>query len=137
MNISPRTTTQVIQHFEYVAEYLKVPSNESENDHLIELLRALKTKIRQENNPNIKLFINLVMEKIEAYEKNIYPIKPLKSYEMLAFLMDQHGLSQSDLPEIGSQSHVSKILSGKRNLTRLQIDALSKKFHVSPAIFYE
>jgi len=30
--------------------------------------------------------------------------------------MDQHGLTQSDLPEIGSQGVVSEILSGKREL---------------------
>lgn len=32
-------------------------------------------------------------------------------------LMDQYGLTLSDLPEIGSKSMVSRVLSGKRKLT--------------------
>jgi HTH-type transcriptional regulator/antitoxin HigA len=60
----------------------------------------------------------------------------LDSAEVLAFLMEQNNLTQSELPEIGSQSHVSKVLSGERNLTRDQIGDLSKRFGVSPAVFY-
>ncbi len=36
---------------------------------------------------------------------------------MLAFLMEERGLGQTDFPEIGSQSLISKILSGERKLT--------------------
>jgi len=42
---------------------------------------------------------------------------------------------KSDLPEIGTQSHISKILSGERNLTKDQIGLLAKRFGVSPAVF--
>jgi HTH-type transcriptional regulator/antitoxin HigA len=54
---------------------------------------------------------------------------------MLRFLMEEHSLKQSDLPEIGSQSLVSEILSGKRELNVRQIRALAKRFGVSPAAF--
>jgi HTH-type transcriptional regulator / antitoxin HigA len=137
MNTSPRTTFRIIHHFEYIAEYLRLPSNEAENQRLIQLVRALKTIMEERKDPNVALLIDLVMEKIQAYEKSAYPIKPLKAHEMLAFLMEQHNLLQKDLPEIGSQSHVSKLLSGKRNLTHIQIDMLSKRFHISPAVFYK
>lgn len=60
-----------------------------------------------------------------------------KSYiDVLKFLMNEHDLSQSDLPEIGSQSLVSKILKGERKLTADQIGRLAGRFHVSPAVFY-
>ncbi|MFW0859011.1 MAG: helix-turn-helix domain-containing protein [Dehalococcoidia bacterium] len=49
--------------------------------------------------------------------------------------MDEHGLTQSELPEIGSQGVVSEILSGKRELNVRHIHALAKRFHVSPAVF--
>jgi hypothetical protein len=45
------------------------------------------------------------------------------------------GLQQADLPEVGSQSVVSEILNGKRDLNVRQIRALVKRFHVSPAVF--
>ena len=36
--------------------------------------------------------------------------------EVLRSLMEAHGLTQSELPEIGSQGVVSEILSGEREL---------------------
>ena len=55
---------------------------------------------------------------------------------MIRFLMEQHGLTQSDLPEIGTQGVVSEILRGKRELNTRQISELSSRFHVSPAVFF-
>jgi hypothetical protein len=58
-----------------------------------------------------------------------------KSDKLGQFLMQQHGLKQGDLTEIGSQGVVSEILSGKRELNIRQIRALSERFRVSPATF--
>jgi len=55
---------------------------------------------------------------------------------MPKFLMEQHGLTQGDLPEIGSQGVVSEILRGKRELNVRQIGALSKRFHLPPDVFF-
>ena len=49
--------------------------------------------------------------------------------------MEAHGLTQSELPEIGSQGVVSEILSGERDLNVRQIRRLAKRFGVSPAVF--
>lgn len=51
--------------------------------------------------------------------------------------MEQHGLRQSDIPELGSQSVVSEILSGKRKMNVRQIGVLAKRLSVSPAVFLE
>ena len=55
--------------------------------------------------------------------------------EALKFLMEQHGLKQGDLKEIGSQGVVSEILTGKRELNIRQVRALSERFGVSTATF--
>lgn len=55
---------------------------------------------------------------------------------VLRLLMDQHNLGVSDLPEVGSKSLVSKILNQHRQLTREHIDLLSKRFSISPALFF-
>ncbi len=55
--------------------------------------------------------------------------------EMLRILMEQHGLAQSDLPEVGSQGVVSEILAGKREMNVRQVRALAETFRVSPAVF--
>ena len=51
--------------------------------------------------------------------------------------MEQHGLSQSDLPEIGSQGVVSETLAGRRMLNARQIAALVARFGVSADLFIE
>ena len=56
--------------------------------------------------------------------------------DVLSYLMEEHSLSQSDLPEVGSQGVVSEILNGKRKLNVRQIEALAKRFKVSPATFF-
>lgn len=53
----------------------------------------------------------------------------------LRFLMEQHRLTQSDLPEVGTQGVVSEILRGKRELNVRQIRALSSRFHVPASVF--
>ena len=56
---------------------------------------------------------------------------------VLRTLMEQHELGVADLPEIGSKSLVSKILNERdRQLTRQHIDALRRRFNISPALFF-
>ena len=76
---------------------------------------------------------------IENYEKVRFPktSKAVSGAEMLAFLMEQHGLSQADVSkELGGQPNVSAILAGKRKLNARQIEALARRFSVSPAVFF-
>ncbi len=75
--------------------------------------------------------VGLVAERVREYESRVHPW-PLASTpaSRLAFLMDQHGLRQSDLPEIGAQSVVSEVLSGKRALNLRQTKALARRFSV-------
>lgn len=50
--------------------------------------------------------------------------------------MAQHGLGQSDLAEVATQSVISEILSGKRQLNIRHIKALSERFKVSADTFF-
>ncbi len=72
---------------------------------------------------------------IERYEAEHVRIPAAKPTAVLKFLMQQHGLKQSDLPEIGSQGVVSEVLADKRVLNARQIKQLAKRFGVSPAVF--
>ena len=85
-------------------------------------------------------FIKALGTLIGDYERTAYPDwvkRTTKGHEALAFLMEQGGLKQSDLSkELGGQSVVSSILSGRRFLNLKQIKALAKRFGVSPAVFF-
>ena len=63
------------------------------------------------------------------------PIKGGTPAALLATLMDEHDLNQSELPEVGSQGVVSEILNGKRDLNLRQISALSKRFGIPQRLF--
>jgi HTH-type transcriptional regulator/antitoxin HigA len=54
---------------------------------------------------------------------------------VLKYLMEEHGLRQTDMRELGSQGVVSEILAGKRALNLRQVRALSARFAISPAVF--
>jgi len=72
---------------------------------------------------------------IENYENTHLDIPQASPAEVLKFLMEEHGLKQTDLVEIGSQGVVSEILAGKREINTRQIKKLSERFGVSPAVF--
>jgi HTH-type transcriptional regulator/antitoxin HigA len=72
---------------------------------------------------------------IRAYEEQYHSMPTASGAETLRFLMEQHHLSQRDLPEVGSQGVLSEIINGKRELNVRQIRALAARFHVSPAVF--
>jgi HTH-type transcriptional regulator/antitoxin HigA len=72
---------------------------------------------------------------IHAYEEAHHPMPAVTGAEMLGYLMDEHGLTQADLPEVGSQGVVSELLSGKRELNVRQIRGLVKRFGVAPGVF--
>lgn len=93
-----------------------------------------------------KQLIELLETSIERWEDGAYEFADLNKavagiepgIAALKTLMSQHRLGAADLPELGSKSNVSKLLNaakGKR-LTRQHIEALSKRFGVSPALFF-
>lgn len=88
----------------------------------------------QENHPLADLAETLALA-IAAYEEIHVLVQDTSGPAVLRTLMDEHGLSQSNLPEIGSQGVVSEILSGKRDLNVRQIAGLAARFGVSPAVF--
>ena len=81
-------------------------------------------------------FLEVLGTLVESYESDRVHIKDATGRGVLKFLMEEHGLTQSDLPEVGSQGVVSEILHGQRELNTRQIKALSKRFGVSPAAFF-
>lgn len=57
---------------------------------------------------------------------------------VLRALMDQYNLNTTDFKEeIGGKSMVSMVLSGNRQLSKEHIEALSRRFKISPALFFD
>ena len=109
--------------------------NEKHYKKLVATLEALLDETAgNERHPAMGL-ADIVGDLIEGYEAEHHPLKPATGLQALKFLMDQHGLKQGDLGEIGSQGVVSEILAGKRDLNIRQVRALTGRFGVSAATF--
>jgi HTH-type transcriptional regulator/antitoxin HigA len=80
--------------------------------------------------------IDLLTLLVTDYESKGRTVPEVSPIEVLRYLMDRHNLSQRDLVDvIGSNSLVSRILSGERNLTVAHMHTLTQKFHVAPSVF--
>lgn len=55
--------------------------------------------------------------------------------DMIRHLMEQHGLTGSDLPEIGDRTVVSRVLRGERKLNVEQIARLAERFRMDAHVF--
>ena len=81
--------------------------------------------------------IDLLTLLIERYEEENYKLPNASPVEVLKFLLEQHGLKQRDLAaDLGGESVVSEVLSGRRKLNTTHIKRLSTRFHVSPSVFF-
>lgn len=81
--------------------------------------------------------LEITSELIRADDLEHYDVPDAKPQALLSFLMEQHELKQSDLPEVGNQSVVSQILSGTRQHNVRQINSLAKRFKIPAGVFFE
>ena len=109
---------------------------EADYDKAVEMLNQLLDEVGDDESHPLFNFLEVLGTLIESYEEDHVKIPDVPAREVLKYLMEEHGLTQADLSEIGSQGVVSEILRGKRELNTRQIKALSKRFSVSPAVFF-
>ncbi len=112
-----------------------VPHSEKEYQALVKTLDNLIDEVGNKQNHKLAPVMETIGNLIENYETQEYKINESSPIEALKYLMQEHGLKQSDLKEIGSQGVVSEILTGKRTLNIEQVKKISNKFHVSPLVF--
>lgn len=128
-------TIQEIQpHWTAIRSYLSIRNGE-DYDRAVEQMNTLIDIVGTNEDHPMYEFLDTMGTLIHAYEQMNYPMPQESGAEVLRYLMEEHGLRQADLPEVGTQGVVSEILNGYRQLNVRQIQELAKRFHVSPAIF--
>lgn len=131
MNIA---TENIREHWNPISHLFSISSDE-EYDKAVEFLNSLLDEIGIDERHPLYGLLDTLGTVIHAYEEKNYPMPDSDSIEMLCFFMDEHGLTPSDFPEIGSEKTVSDIISGRKELSVKHIRELAERFHVSPAIF--
>lgn len=127
-------TNDLQVHWQNISPLLTI-RNEREYNAAVKRLNALLDEFGSNEKHPLYGLLDTLGTLIEVYEEENYPIPQADSVGVLRFLMEEHALTQSDLPEVGSQGVVSEILNGKRELNVRQIRALAKRFKVSVAAF--
>lgn len=127
-------TPKIKQQWVEIAPYLTI-NNDLEYNQAVARLNSLIDELGTNTAHPLYTFLDTLGIVIEAYEEQHYPISDSSGVDMLLHFMDEYSLSQSDLPEIGSQGVVSEIINGKRELNIRQIRALAKRFNIAPGVF--
>ena len=127
-------TRDVQAHWTSISPLLSI-RNEREYDMAVKRVNGLLDEIGTNERHPLYGLLDTLGTLVHAYEEKCHPMPASNGAETLRFFMEEHGLAQSDLPEVGSQGVVSEILNGKRELNLRQIRALANRFGVSPAAF--
>ena len=121
-------------HWMNVAPLLTI-RNEREYNAAVKRLNELLDEIGDNEKHALYSLLDTLGTLVHTYEEEHYPISDVTGTDALRFLMDEHGMTQSDLSDVGSQGVISEILNGKRELNVRQVRLLAKKFKVSSAVF--
>jgi HTH-type transcriptional regulator/antitoxin HigA len=133
-----------LSFFETSQQAIEIKEDE-DYQFALELLEQLMTKAEDREGEPLLYLIDIIAYAIEQYEDNLESVKRFvqkvdtidPGVSTLRVLIDQYGLTYSDLKdEIGSKSLVSQILSGSKSLTKAHVAKLSKRFNITPQLFF-
>lgn len=123
-------------HWSAIAPVLTI-RNEEEYEQAIERLNDLIDEIGTNQQHPLYHLLDTLGTLIEVYEADHYEIPNCSGSDVLAYLMEEHQLSLSDLPEIGSSETIEAILNQDIALTLSQVQQLAQRFKVQPQVFFD
>lgn len=126
---------QAVDHWRYIAPLLSKPESEEDHQTLLEALDEIVDVVGDDEFHPLAGLMNQLGTLVLEYENEHMPMSESTGADALKFLMEQHGLGQSDLADIAPQSVISEILNGKRQLNIRHIQALCTRFGVSSDTF--
>jgi HTH-type transcriptional regulator/antitoxin HigA len=132
MNAALKTA---VTYWPRVAPVLKPARSRADYEQLVIALDYVLDAGGADEKHPLALLADYLGNLVSEYETARLPIKEMSVPDLLRELMDRHGLTQSQLPEIGPQSVVSAVLSGKRALNVRQISRLARRFKFPADVF--
>ena len=127
-------TTKTVKRFS-LSELLRRPEDEDDYDALVSAIDELLEITGDDESHPLMSLVDIMGDWIEEWDRTHHPMAKASGEEVLGYMMREHGLTQSDLPGVGTQSVVSEILSGKRKLNLRQIRWLAERFNVPIDVF--
>ncbi|KPG83240.1 helix-turn-helix domain-containing protein [Pseudomonas sp. RIT-PI-o] len=127
-------TTKTVKRFS-LSELLRRPEDEDDYDALVAAIDELLEITGDDESHPLMSLVDIIGDWIEEWDRTHHPMAKASGEEVLGYMMREHGLTQSDLPGVGTQSVVLEILSGKRKLNLRQIRWLAERFNVPIDVF--
>lgn len=132
------------QAFMATAQPLLDIENDEQYEAALETLEQVLESASDTLDDPLNPLIDMLSQAVERYESRDEALVSFveeaggipADIALLRTLMKQHHLTGSDLPEIGDKTMVSKVLNGKRTLSRQAIEKLSERFSLRPAMFF-
>ena len=120
----------------FVAEIPVCPiRSDADYDRMVSLMNQLLDVVGDDASHPLAPVLALIGDQVEGYDTDHFAIPRSEPREVLRFLLNQHGLKQSDLGDLVAQPNVSAILNGHRSISRTLAKALAQRFNVSVEVF--
>jgi HTH-type transcriptional regulator / antitoxin HigA len=122
----------------YIQLLQKFPPRTITNDQQLEATQEVIDSLldRAELTPEESDYLNVLGTLVFDYEQKNETITDIYGVELLKVLIAERNLRQKDLiPVFKTESIISDILNGKRQLTVRHIQELAQFFNLSPAVF--
>lgn len=132
MNYNPKIYGQLL-----VDAVPGIIADDEEYERTELIFNGLINKGEENLSPEEYRLFELIANLLEEYENRVVPrIVGTAPAETLRFLMQQNDLKQTDLDDIfGSQAVVSKVLNGKRSISKAQAKRLAERFMMTSDAF--
>ncbi|WP_052351601.1 helix-turn-helix domain-containing protein [Deinococcus pimensis] len=135
--MTTQTLLETWTHLDRIAhEYLAPITNDEQHARALDLLGEVWAQVGASSDHPLGTLLQLLIDHVNAYEDERHPVPDAVPHVVLAFLMEQRGVGQSEVARATGidQGNLSRLLAGRRELNVAQIRALSAYFHVSPAV---
>ncbi len=114
---------------------LKSITNESGYAAAVDRLNQLLDAGGADQRNELAGLVDALGQMIHAYEQRRHALPEVHPRDVLRYLMEERGLSQTDLADVASQGTISDILAGRRGISKALAKKLATRFGVSVAVF--
>lgn len=127
----------VTSHYQALARMvpLKAISREAEYKKAVATLEELLDAGGASERHPLAGLVEALGEMIESYEARAHQMPAASPRDALVYLMEAHGLKQTDLSDLASQGAISAILNGRREISRQLAVKLGERFAVPAGVF--
>ncbi len=130
-SVNPITYSELLQQF---------PPRPIQTETQLQATQAVIDALIDQSSltPDEQEYLNVLGTLVYEYETKHVPMPDVYGIELVKVMMLERNLKQKDLvPIFKTESIVSAVLHGQRNLTVNHIQQLARFFHISPAAFFE